>query len=142
MAGRRVHRGDFPTLRDWTIPGARDTMAAQDVVGPARRTPIDSHRRSGKVRDMHGASTHWRTWSLGLALALAGLAPPTSARAQDEKDQPATVKAAPREGSWMKQHESFLERAKEGKIDLLFLGDSITRGWDSKEKSGEGPREV
>jgi lysophospholipase L1-like esterase len=30
---------------------------------------------------------------------------------------------------WTAMHESFLKRAKEGKIDLLFLGDSITEGW-------------
>lgn len=30
---------------------------------------------------------------------------------------------------WNGMHESFLKRAKEGKIDLLFLGDSITQGW-------------
>ena len=31
--------------------------------------------------------------------------------------------------TWTQKHESFLKRAKEGKIDLLFLGDSITEGW-------------
>ncbi|HYG76763.1 MAG TPA: GDSL-type esterase/lipase family protein [Planctomycetota bacterium] len=30
---------------------------------------------------------------------------------------------------WNEMHESFLKRAKAGKIDLLFLGDSITEGW-------------
>src|SRR6185369_15210426 len=30
---------------------------------------------------------------------------------------------------WTKRHENFLKRAKEGKMDLLFLGDSITEGW-------------
>ena len=33
----------------------------------------------------------------------------------------------------MKLHESFLERAKEGNIDLLFLGDSITQGWANND---------
>jgi lysophospholipase L1-like esterase len=31
--------------------------------------------------------------------------------------------------TWTQMHEGFLKRAKEGKIDLLFLGDSITQGW-------------
>jgi lysophospholipase L1-like esterase len=31
--------------------------------------------------------------------------------------------------SWTQRHENFLKRAKEGKMDLLFLGDSITEGW-------------
>jgi lysophospholipase L1-like esterase len=31
--------------------------------------------------------------------------------------------------SWQKKHEALLARAKQGGIDLLFLGDSITEGW-------------
>lgn len=30
---------------------------------------------------------------------------------------------------WNERHEGHLKRAKEGKVDLLFLGDSITEGW-------------
>jgi lysophospholipase L1-like esterase len=43
---------------------------------------------------------------------------------------PETVIPQPREGSWMALHRDFLERAKTGKVDLLFLGDSITQGWN------------
>lgn len=32
-------------------------------------------------------------------------------------------------GRFLQKHESFLQRAKEGPIGLLFLGDSITEGW-------------
>jgi lysophospholipase L1-like esterase len=32
-----------------------------------------------------------------------------------------------------KQHETFLKRGKEGPVDLLFVGDSITAGWNGKE---------
>jgi lysophospholipase L1-like esterase len=35
---------------------------------------------------------------------------------------------------FMKMHQDFLKRAAEGKIDLLFLGDSITQGWAGKGK--------
>jgi lysophospholipase L1-like esterase len=31
--------------------------------------------------------------------------------------------------AWQAFHESFVRRAKEGNIDVLFLGDSITQGW-------------
>jgi len=31
--------------------------------------------------------------------------------------------------TWKQKHEQILKRAKEGNIDLLFLGDSITEGW-------------
>jgi beta-glucosidase len=40
-----------------------------------------------------------------------------------------TTEPAPRQGKWMTTHESYLERARQGNIDLLFLGDSITAGW-------------
>ncbi len=71
-----------------------------------------------------------RSRSVRLALAAVVLvAAGASARAQGE----ATTTPASREGGAMKLHESFLERAKEGKIDLLFLGDSITQGWGNNE---------
>lgn len=39
--------------------------------------------------------------------------------------------AAPKAGNkrFFELHESFLKRAKEGPVGLLFLGDSITEGW-------------
>lgn len=46
------------------------------------------------------------------------------------------VRPVPRDGGWMKRHESFNERVKQGNVDLIFIGDSITQGWE-----GEG-REV
>jgi lysophospholipase L1-like esterase len=44
--------------------------------------------------------------------------------------------------SWKARHEAFLKRAKEGKCDLLFLGDSITEGWGSNAvwKKAYAPR--
>ncbi len=75
-------------------------------------------------------STNSRRRSVRLALAAVVLvAAGASARAQGE----VTTTPAPREGGAMKLHESFLKRAKEGKIDLLFLGDSITQGWGNNE---------
>jgi lysophospholipase L1-like esterase len=55
---------------------------------------------------------------------------------------PATVTPAPRPGSWMQLHEKFLAEAKQGNIDLLFLGDSITQGWHGNAvwKRFYGPR--
>lgn len=46
---------------------------------------------------------------------------------------PPTVTPAPRGGGWVKMHESFLSRAKQGNVDLLFLGDSITQGWHDNQ---------
>ena len=71
-----------------------------------------------------------------------------SAPAQDQPAKPASAPAvepkqvqapaassatdpAPRPGKWMEQHEKFLALDKQGDVDLLFLGDSITAGWNS-----------
>lgn len=35
--------------------------------------------------------------------------------------------------TWNARHEQYLARAKEGKCDLLFLGDSITEGWGNND---------
>jgi lysophospholipase L1-like esterase len=42
----------------------------------------------------------------------------------------------------MKVHQAFLDRAKKGNVDLLFLGDSITQGWHDNDvwKRYYGPR--
>jgi beta-glucosidase len=55
---------------------------------------------------------------------------------------PATVTPVPRQGPWMQLHEKFLAEAKQGNIDLLFLGDSITQGWGGNAiwKRYYGPR--
>jgi len=45
------------------------------------------------------------------------------------------IKPAPREGGWMTRHESFNKRVKEGNVDLLFIGDSITQGWEGSGKN-------
>jgi beta-glucosidase len=76
---------------------------------------------------MFGVRSTRGVFLMVLATVLAG--PAVLARAQE----PVTTKPAPRSGAWMKRHEAFLERAKEGNIDLLFLGDSITQGWNGAD---------
>ncbi len=43
---------------------------------------------------------------------------------------------SPRPGGWMKRHESFNTKVKanQGNIDLAFIGDSITQGWEGRGK--------
>ena len=53
--------------------------------------------------------------------------------AAQEKANDAIV-PAPREGNWMKRHDSFNERVKQGNVDLVFIGDSITQGWENAGK--------
>jgi len=59
--------------------------------------------------------------SLGLAVCF------VSVRAGDDKNPAAKLleRDVPR-------HKKFLEIAKKGDVDLLFLGDSITQGWEGK----------
>lgn len=44
---------------------------------------------------------------------------------------------APRDANWIKRHDGFVEQTKTKKdsVDLLFLGDSITDGWDNQGKA-------
>lgn len=66
-------------------------------------------------------------------LALVLLASPASARAEDAPKNDALV-PVPREGGWVQRHESFNKRVKEGNVDLIFIGDSITQGWEGSGK--------
>ena len=40
------------------------------------------------------------------------------------------VAPAPRGGGWMKRHQRFNARVAQGDVDLIFIGDSITQGWE------------
>lgn len=55
---------------------------------------------------------------------------------QDTPPNPAT-KAVPRSEAknWQARHESFVAKAKAGGVDVLFLGDSITQGWEGAGKA-------
>ena len=55
------------------------------------------------------------------------------AQAAEAKDNGATT-PAPRDPNWVKRHDGFVEIAKKGGVDLLFIGDSITDGWRSRGK--------
>ena len=65
---------------------------------------------------------------LALALCLT-----TSVVSAEDKTHSA-VTPVPRDGGSMKRHESFNERVKMGKVDLLLIGDSITQGWEGSGK--------
>lgn len=68
---------------------------------------------------------------LSMALGLAAVA------TAQEAGTNAAVKPAPRDKNWVKRHEKFVEMAKRGGIDVLFLGDSITDAWGGE---GHGER--
>ena len=59
---------------------------------------------------------------------------PEIVRAQDKPND--TVIPTMRGEGWMRRHESFNERVKQGNVDLLFIGDSITQGWENDPPRG------
>jgi lysophospholipase L1-like esterase len=80
-----------------------------------------------------------------LALALLVLSGVEGLQANENAWEPAPrVREYPwmSTASWKARHEAFLKRAKEGKCDLLFLGDSITEGWGNNAvwKKSYAPR--
>jgi len=92
-------------------------------------------------------------WLLGYLLVIALVSWPISfVRAAEPKKEgaPAATAAPPESPSipspkkgpdgmpqagFIKAHESFLARAKQGNVDVLFLGDSITAGWATRGKA-------
>ena len=67
------------------------------------------------------------------ALAPATTSPATAtAPAAADKPSPHMDKNGVPIPAWMKAHEDFVALAKKGGIDLYFIGDSITAGWQGK----------
>ena len=56
----------------------------------------------------------------------------SAAQAQESKNT--AIKPEPRDAGWMKRHEKFNDRVKQGDVDLLMIGDSITQGWEGAGK--------
>lgn len=53
----------------------------------------------------------------------------------DAPAMPSTLAPAPRADEWwQKRHAACVERARQGRVDLLFIGDSITQGWEGAGK--------
>ena len=52
----------------------------------------------------------------------------------EKKDLHSALEPVPRQGGWMKRHESFNKRVAQGKVDLVLIGDSITQGWEGRGK--------
>jgi lysophospholipase L1-like esterase len=70
-----------------------------------------------------------------LGAALAGLLVLALGRsglfAEDKPANPATKPAERlKQQFWKSRHDRFVERAQKGDVDVLFLGDSITQGWE------------
>ncbi len=65
---------------------------------------------------------------LGMGFSLAVFSPPAWA-------EPATVQPVPRDNDgWLERHESMNARVRQGNVDMVFIGDSITHGWEGAGK--------
>ena len=67
-----------------------------------------------------------------LAFAILTTSVLPGARADEPHD---AIKPVPRGGGWMKRHESFNKRVAMGDAELVFIGDSITQGWEGRGKN-------
>lgn len=72
-----------------------------------------------------------KTYRLPIALLSATLLLLPAVLRAAEND---AVKPVPREGGWLKRHESINQRVAKG-ADLIFIGDSITQGWEGNGKN-------
>src|SRR5689334_25381858 len=82
-----------------------------------------------------------RSMMLMMVLCVCGLVraqPATTAPvAPQEADVPAPkidAKTGQPQKQFMDKHAKYVERAKQGDIDILFMGDSITEGWAGRGK--------
>lgn len=81
-------------------------------------------------------------WLLPAWAAAQAVAPPPQPAAGSQ----ATVTPVPRDAKWMQRHEQINARAVPGEVDLVFIGDSITQGWEGAGKAAwqkfYGPRKA
>lgn len=68
------------------------------------------------------------------ALPVGAQAPAGSTAAPVAPAGNTAVNPVPRDAKWKVRHDSFNEKAKKGNIDLVFIGDSITQGWEGQGK--------
>ncbi|HUE72197.1 MAG TPA: platelet-activating factor acetylhydrolase IB subunit [Pirellulaceae bacterium] len=79
-------------------------------------------------------SLHFRRVCLLWIFGAAILSPPFTCAQEKNASVNDAVVAAPRDGNWLKRHETFNDRVKKGNVDLIFIGDSITQGWEGAGK--------
>lgn len=58
----------------------------------------------------------------------------STAQAQATQTMHDAIKPVPRSGGWMKRHEAMNARVAKGNVGLVFIGDSITQGWEGRGK--------
>lgn len=110
----------------WRLLGAKDLGVTEDYRS-AKMPPVNTGLLEGELawRQHDGGHTDGPNWKYFIPWAsrkLGWKAPPHPQFAPDD--------AVPRlDANSLEAHAELLQKAKQGKIDLYFLGDSITRRW-------------
>ena len=71
-----------------------------------------------------------RSWRFVAALSISAAMLVAVAAAKDVQPNPATTPAPRNDAGWQQRHASMNARVKQGDVDLIFIGDSITHGWE------------
>ncbi len=90
----------------------------------------------------HSLYIAWRTIvraGTGIAVVLALAAMTAGAQTNTATTPvPRDPNAVPQDPHWLERHQSFLDLARQGNIDILFIGDSITDFWRSANPAQGG----
>src|SRR5262249_44860722 len=70
-----------------------------------------------------------------LSLSLGPLVLAQDAATATVAENTATTPIPVQRPQWMQRHEKINTRAQEGVVDLIFIGDSITQGWETSPSS-------
>jgi lysophospholipase L1-like esterase len=90
--------------------------------------------------------TRWITAALAISILALLLqrnlisAQDAAATAQPPVQNSATTPGPRQQGNWMRHHEQINERAKQGDVELLFIGDSITDFWQTPATASARPQ--
>ena len=71
---------------------------------------------------------------LFLSISAIACAEPATVEGSLAAKRPETVMPVPRDEGWMMRQDGINQRVKEGNVDLIFVGDSITQAWENAGK--------
>jgi lysophospholipase L1-like esterase len=98
-------------------------------------------KRVAKGTTMTSNTRSLPRFAIRILLLVVFLLAPLAALGEDKKPASDAVTPAPRKDrtgkedkNWMNRHERYVARAKQGNVNVLFLGDSITQGWEGNGK--------
>ena len=132
MGGRHQGRTrEADEVGGGAYPNARTACPRSDRQLDSSIRPVS---RAGRTSTQGGAPMYRIVMFAGLVLACGSVAL-VPARAEDKprtRPRSTPCRAMPRIDFWWARHKQFLEQTKKGGIEVMFLGDSITHGWEGQ----------